>query len=228
MTDFSTKIWSSVGKKVLMGLTGLLLVSFLCVHLLGNLMLFSSHAEHYNKYAHFLLSLGELIIAVELILVLFFLTHIVSGISVWLTNRKVRPVSYAKSGNAGAPSRKTISSLTMIYTGIVVLVFAVLHVKGFKYGDVPEVNVGGVIMKDFYNMVYDAFAQPVYAFPYAAAVLLLGFHLRHGFWSAFQSLGINHPRYNGFIYAVGWIITIVLGTGFIIIPLWIYFTGGAR
>ncbi len=228
MTDFTTKIWSSVGKKVLMGLTGLALVSFVVVHLLGNLMLFSSHAEHYNKYSHFLLSLGELIIAVELVLVAFFLTHVVSGVSVWLSNRKVRPVSYAVSGNAGSPSRKTISSKTMVYTGVVVLTFVFLHVKGFKYGDVPEVNVGGVMMKDFYNFVYDAFEQPLFAFPYAAAILLLGFHLRHGFWSAFQSLGINHPTYNGFIYTLGWVITIVLAAGFIIIPMWIFFTGGAR
>ncbi|MFC1563811.1 succinate dehydrogenase cytochrome b subunit [candidate division KSB1 bacterium] len=228
MADFSSKIWSSVGKKVMMGLTGLALVSFVVVHLLGNLMLFSSDSAHYNKYSHFLLSLGELIIAVELVLVAFFIIHMISGVTVWLTNRKVRPVSYAKSASAGSPSRKTISSMTMIYTGAVVLIFVFLHVSNFKYGDVPEVNIGGVIMKDFYNFVYDAFETPTVAFPYVFAILLLGFHLRHGFWSAFQSLGINHPRYNGIIYGLGWAITIVLSSGFIIIPLWIYFTGGAR
>ncbi len=228
MPDFSSRIWSSVGKKLVMGFTGLCLVGFITMHLLGNLMLFSSNPEHYNKYSHFLLSLGELLIAIELGLILFFLLHIISGISVWLSTKGVRPVPYAKTATAGGASRKTVSSMTMVYTGVVVLTFIVLHVINFKYGAIGSVTYNGVEMHDFYSLVYTAFGKASYVIWYVAAILLLGFHLRHGFWSAFQSLGLSHPTYSPLIYGFGWFLTIVLTSGFIIIPLWIFFTGGAR
>ncbi|MFC1554602.1 succinate dehydrogenase cytochrome b subunit [candidate division KSB1 bacterium] len=221
MTTLSSTLWSSVGKKFISGFTGLIWTGFITVHLLGNLMLFSSDSSHFNSYAEFLIGTGELLYFFEAALILTLLFHMLAGFSVWLSKLRSRPVKYHVSGNAGGNSRKTISSVTMIFTGFVVIVFLVLHISNFKYG------VGSEIEEDLYQRVYDAFSNPVYTFTYVLALVLLGFHLRHGFWSAFQSLGVSHPRYSPFIYGLGITIALVLAAGFVAIPLYIFFTGGA-
>lgn len=221
---------SSVGKKILMAVTGLCLVGFVIAHLAGNFALLLGHADAFNKYSHFLTSLGGLLIAVEIGLVLFFVIHIISGVDVWLEKRRARPVEYEKVAAAGGPSRKTISSTTMIYTGVVLAVFTVLHVITFKYGPgIDEgyvVNLDGQQIRDLYRLVIEVFQKPGYVIWYVAAMTFLLFHMRHGFWSAFQSLGLTHPRYTSLIYTVGVIIAIVVGIGFLAIPVWIYITGG--
>ena len=215
-------IWSSVGKKALMGITGLLLITFVVEHLLGNLLLFSNDPEPFNKYSHFLLSLGNLLIAVELAFLAFFLFHIYSGVTVFVGKIKARPERYRKTSNSGAPSKKSFSSVTMIYTGIVLLVFVVIHLKTFKYGEYYSTTVGGVEMRDLYKLVYKTFEKPGYVIWYVLSMAVLGFHLRHGFWSAFQSLGIHHPRYTPIIFGFGIFLAVVLSAGFLILPVWIY------
>jgi len=227
MHSIPRSLWSSVGKKFIMGLTGLLWICFASVHLIGNSMLYSGDPDHFNKYAHFLMSTGELLYVFEAALVLLLTLHIISGLSVWLKNRQARPVGYTKSGNAGGNSRKTISSITMIYTGIVLFVFLFIHIWTFKYGAYYEITVDGTTMRDLYRLVYESFADPIYTFWYVFAMVLLFSHFRHGFWSAFQSLGVSHPRYSPFISSVGILVAVVLGLGFIAIPLYIFFTGGA-
>ena len=226
MTGLIAKVWSSVGKKMLMGLTGLGLVIFLLEHLLGNLLLFSSNSDPYNEYTYFFTGFGNMLILVELILLAGFLVHMISGISVAWGKRKARPEPYAVRGNAGGLSKKTISSTTMIYTGLVTLIFVAVHLKTFKYGPEYETVVDGVIMRDMYRLVAEVFHDPVYVAGYVAAMVLLGFHLRHGFWSAFQSLGIYHPRWTPLIYSLGLLIAVVLAVGFLGIPLWFYIGGG--
>jgi len=214
-----------VGKKFVMALTGLAMVIFLIEHLTGNLMLYSKNPEPYNRYTEFLTGFGWLLIAVELIFVAVFLAHIYSGVTIALGKRKARPESYVKTGNAGRSSRKTISSMTMIWTGLLTFVFVLIHLKTFKYGPHYSTVVDGAQVRDLHRLVMEVFRNPVYVIWYVSALAFLGFHLRHGFWSAFQSLGVNHPRFSPFIYSLGILIAIVIAAGFIGIPVWIYFTG---
>ncbi len=113
MGSVRSVVWSSIGKKFLMALTGLGLFAFVVIHLLENLALLSGNKTAFNQWADFLIGLGPIIIVVELALIAVFAIHIISGISVWLDKKKARPTPYAKTANAGGPSRKTISSTTM-------------------------------------------------------------------------------------------------------------------
>ena len=125
---------SPVGKKVLTGLTGLGLTVFVLIHMLGNLSYLSGDPNAYNNYADTLLSLGPVLYLIELGLVAFFVIHIVIGINIYLRKRKARDIGYQKYQRVGRPSMQTISSRTMILTGVIVLVFLVIHLISFKYG----------------------------------------------------------------------------------------------
>jgi len=224
MADLYNFITSSVGKKFVSGFTGLSLILFLCVHLLGNLLLFAG-PDAFNSYAHFLEHLGHgmLIYVAEAGLILFFGLHIVSGTSVYLKKRRARTQAYFKQGNAGGASRKTLASRSMIVTGLVVLVFVILHVKMFKYGPAELVIVDGVEMKDLYGLVLYAFKEWWISLAYTAVMILLGLHLRHGVWSAFQSLGAANPRYMPLLQAGGLILAVLLAVGFALLPTCIFF-----
>lgn len=227
----ASSIWSTLGKKILMAITGIAMVLFLIGHLSGNFLLLSGDPDPYNSYSHFLISLGWGLVAVELVLLAFFLIHVVSAISVVRNNRKSRPNRYHRYQSAGKPSKKNLASSTMIWTGIVLFVFTALHLYTFKYG--PGIAEGytaeihGQQVRDLYRLVIEVFQNPWYVLWYVGAMIFMGFHLRHGFWSAFQSLGVHHPKYTRLIYTVGVILAIVLGVGFLLIPVWIYFQGGA-
>ena len=225
-------LWSSIVKKILMSLTGLALFSFVVAHLLGNLPLLTGDPDPFNKYAHFLIGLGGLVILAELILMGAVLVHMWAALSIVLGKWRARPVGYRKLRSAGGPSRKTIGSSTMIYTGAVILVFVVLHVGTFKYGPgVAEgyvTEVDGVEMRDLHRLVVEVFGNPWYVAWYAVAMVLLGFHLSHAVWSAFQSLGFYHSRYTPILYSGGRILAFLIAFGFLIIPLWIYFTGASQ
>ena len=228
MPTWGQFVTSSIGKKIVMGITGLVLVLFLVGHLLGNLTLFCGNPDLFNKYSHKLISMGPLLILVELVLLLFFLAHLVSGISVVLKKRRARPIPYSVNSHAGGASRKTLSSTSMILTGLVLFVFTVVHLKTFKFGPHYETEVGGVVMRDLHTLVVEKFSHLPYVVGYVVCMVFLGFHLRHGFWSAFQSLGALRPRYSSLIYGSGVILAILLSLGFLILPVWIYITGGAR
>jgi len=225
MLQFSRLMQSSVGKKILMAITGLAMVIFLIEHLAGNLLLFSSDSAPFNEYSHFLMSFGWLLIVAELILIAILLFHMISAIQITLGKKKARPEDYVKKGKAGGASKKTFASSTMIWSGIIIFVFLVIHLKTFKFGPYYTTTVDGVVMRDLYTLVWEVFQKPLYVIWYVAALLLLGFHLRHGFWSAFQSLGAHHPRYTPFIYGAGIFVAVVLAVGFIGIPIYIFFTG---
>ncbi|MCB0304007.1 MAG: succinate dehydrogenase cytochrome b subunit [Calditrichaeota bacterium] len=214
----------TVAKKVLMALSGLFLVLFVIIHMVGNLSFLLGGADAFNKYSHTLISLGPLLYVVEAGLVLAFVVHAWNGISISLDNSRARPVKYRMLKSAGKPSKKTISSTTMIYTGLILLVFVIIHVKTFKYGPYYSTMVNGVEMRDLYRLVVEVFKQPLYTFGYLFTMLLLGYHLRHGFWSAFQSLGTNHPKYSGAIYTIGIAIAVIVAFGFLAVPLAVYFT----
>ncbi len=221
--SFAATFSVTVVKKIVMALTGLFLVLFVIVHMLGNFS-FLAGPEAFNGYTHKLASLGPLLYLVEIVLVLAFLFHAWNAVTITLANNRARPVAYRKTGSSGNPSKQTLSSKTMIWTGLILLIFTIIHVKTFKYGPYyPFTSASGVEMRDLYTLVMEVFHSPVYAFGYIAVMVLLGFHLRHGFWSAFQSLGTNHPRYSPLIYTIGLLIGVVLAVGFTIVPIVVYF-----
>jgi succinate dehydrogenase / fumarate reductase cytochrome b subunit len=225
MQQFMKVVFSSVGKKFVMAVSGLAMTIFLVEHLIGNLMLFSRNPDPYNLYSDFLIGLGWLIIAAELILIAILLFHMFSAISITVGKVKARPEDYKVKADAGRTSKKTLSSTTMIYTGIILLVFLVIHLKTFKYGPFYTTSVDGAEIRDLHRLVWEVFQNPVYVIGYIAAMIFLGSHLRHGFWSAFQSLGVSHPKYTPFIYGLGILTAVALSVGFLGIPVFIYIMG---
>ncbi|NNE70666.1 MAG: succinate dehydrogenase cytochrome b subunit [Rhodothermales bacterium] len=224
-------IGSPVGKKLVTGVTGLGLVAFVLLHMVGNLALLSGD-QPYNEYAHFLTGLGPLFYAVELGLVAFFLFHIVTGIKIWIGKRNARPVGYDRYQTAGGPSRQTLASRSMIITGLILMVFLVFHVISFKFGPGGPGNAdaayvvaydGAEPIRDLAKLVREKFSTPLYTFGYTAIMLLLILHLRHGVWSAMQSLGATKPSLTPAIYSVGGLLGAGIGIGFIFVPLAIYF-----
>jgi succinate dehydrogenase / fumarate reductase cytochrome b subunit len=230
-SKFTSLFSSPIGRKLLTGITGLALTLFVIVHMVGNLTFFSSNPNAYNEYSHTLLSLGPLLYFVELVLLLFVFVHIVLGVRIYLGKQAARPVDYAAYRSAGEPSRQTVSSRTMIVTGVVLAAFLVFHIMSFKYGpglgEGYVVTVDGVQMRDLKRLMVEKFADPLYAFGYPAIMVLLAFHLRHGIWSALQSLGAMNPRLTPAVYAVGGVLAVLIAIGFLVLPLWIFFSGGA-
>jgi succinate dehydrogenase / fumarate reductase cytochrome b subunit len=222
---FKSLFSTTIGQKIVMALSGLFLVVFVIVHLMGNLSLLVS-SEAFNTYTHKLESLGPLLYVVELILLAGFVFHFGLAIIVTLKNWKARGDKYKTLKSAGDPSKQTFSSKTMIYTGAIILIFTIIHVKTFKYGPYYETTIAGEQVRDLYRLVIEVFQNLKYVVGYTAVMILLGFHVRHGFWSAFQSLGANHPRYSALIYTVGILIAFILSIGFLLIPILIYINGG--
>jgi len=216
-----------VGRKFLNGITGLLLSIFILVHLIENYLLFSG-ARTFNLYVHYLTSLGGMLYFIEFLLAMVFLFHMITAVTVWISGLRARPHAYAVLKSAGGESRQTIFSKTMIYTGTLLLIFLILHLRTFKFGPHYLATYDGLEVRDMHRLVMEVFTGGAYFLWYEAVMILLGFHLRHGFWSAFQSLGLSHPRYSRCIFTVGYLFAIVIAIGFLAIPLWIYITGGAQ
>lgn len=225
MDSFGSIAWSSVGKKVITGITGLALFGFVCVHLLGNLTLFIGPVA-FNHYAHFLEGLfhGWAVYVLEAGLIAIFVFHMIAAIAVaWTDKRKARREGYRKTRDAGGRSRKTIASKTMIYTGILLIIFVIAHVWMFKFGDHGTVVYDGEPVKDLYTTVVTAFNDVGIVAYYVVMMILLGFHLRHGFWSAFQSLGWANDRYLPALINLARVFAVLLAVGFLLLPLYVFF-----
>jgi len=214
---------SSVAKKLFNAITGIGLFLFVTIHLLENLLLLTGKPDDYNRWTHFLESFGPLLILIELALAAFFIVHIWSALMVYWDKLKARPSGYSVYRSAGWTSRQTLSSQTMIYTGLTLLAFVIWHVISFRFGPRYETVIDGVAMRDLHKLVVEFFNNPVNVALYVAVMIFLGFHLRHGFWSAFQSLGAYHPRWTPLWYTSGVVVALVLALGFIVIPVWVYF-----
>lgn len=213
---------SPIGKKLITGATGLGLVTFVLAHMVGNLVLFASR-DAYNAYAHFLERLGPLLWAVELTLVAVVLIHAIAGIHIFMGKLRSRPEPYATYASKGAPSKQSISSRTMIFTGATLGTFLVLHLANFKFGTHYTTTLDGREVRDLSRLVVEKFQSPAYAFGYSGVMLLLGFHLRHGIWSALQSLGVLNKSVRMTVYGLSLGLAIAIAAGFVVLPLTIYF-----
>jgi succinate dehydrogenase / fumarate reductase cytochrome b subunit len=211
---------SSVGTKLLMGLTGVALFAYMILHLAGNALIFAGQ-DIFNEYSHALIS-NPLIVPIEIGLLAIFLIHIYKAIRMWTANQAARPVGYAKKELAGHTSRKSVASTTMLWSGLFLLVFVVIHVKQFKFGSWYLVTDSTV--RDLYRTEVEVFQNPLWVVVYVVATLLVGLHLRHGIASAFQSLGLDHPLYTRRLTALGIAFALLIGVGLAIIPVWVYFT----
>ncbi len=213
---------SSIGKKIITGVTGLGLSLFVLFHVAGNLTLFAG-SEAYNQLAHFLDSLGILLYIVEFTLLGLAIFHVIVGINIRLNTLKARPVGYSQIKSIGEPSKQSVSSRSMLITGAILLGFLVLHLSTFKFGAYYSTVINGVEMRDLSSLVIEKFHNPIYAFGYAGVMIMLGFHLRHGIWSAWQSIGVLNSKISPAVYAIALVLAVSIAIGFIALPLSIYF-----
>jgi succinate dehydrogenase / fumarate reductase cytochrome b subunit len=211
---------SSVGTKLLIGITGILLFAYLVLHLAGNLMVFAGQ-DTFNHYAHALIS-NPLVIPAEIALLLVFALHIYKTVVMWIGNRRARPAAYEKKSWAGHTSRKSLSSTTMIWTGLVILTFVIVHVVQMKFG--TWYQVGDPPVRDLYRTEVEVFSSALWVAVYVFCVILVGLHLRHGISSAFQSAGADHPVYTKRLTVLGTVLAVLISGGFAVIPVWVYLT----
>jgi succinate dehydrogenase / fumarate reductase cytochrome b subunit len=213
---------SPIGKKLITGVTGLGLSLFVLVHMVGNLTLFTGSAA-YNQLAHFINSLGILLYLIEFSLLAIAIFHAVIGITIRLNTLKARPVGYSQLKSVGIPSKQSLSSRSMLITGMVLLGFLILHLTTFKFGVYYSTVINGVEMRDLSSLVIEKFQNPVYAFGYTGVMIMLAVHLRHGIWSAWQSIGLLNSKISPVVYAIALILAMLMAIGFIALPLAIYF-----
>ncbi len=215
MTWLSNFLFSSVGRKQLMALTGLGLSGFLIVHLSGNLLIYVGE-EAFNHYAAFLASQAWLP-AARIGLAGCAALHIALALSLTSRNSGARPTEYYYK----APSDATFASRSMILTGVLILIYVIIHLFNFTW----DHNLGP---QGIYGLVVQKLSHPLYALFYIASMVVLCLHLVHGFQSAFQTFGLNHKKYTPWIKRLGIAFSILVCTGFASIPAYLMaFKGGA-
>lgn len=212
MNWFTSLIGSSIGKKMMMAVTGLGFCGFLAGHLAGNLTIYGGK-DAFNSYAEHLHSLGPLVTAAEWGLMTFALIHVITGITLFYGNFKARPVRYAVNKRAGG---RTIGSSTMPYTGLLMLAFIIFHLVNFRFVDQTNTTI--------FQILASAFQDPIYMTIYILAMITVAIHVSHGFWSAFQTIGANHPKYMPLIRALSIVFAMVIGIGFSLLPIYVSFT----
>jgi succinate dehydrogenase / fumarate reductase cytochrome b subunit len=211
---------SSVGTKILIGITGALLFLYLIIHIAGNMVVFLGPAA-FNKYA-FTLEANPLLPLIELVLLSWFVVHIYKTVRMFLGNQATRPVAYVSKKSAGHTTRKTFASSTMIISGLWLLAFLLVHVKAFHdgWGNQHEWPAGG---RDLYRQEMETFANPLMVGFYVISMLVVGSHLWHGISSAIQSLGLDHPTWTPRVLVAAKVFAVGIAGAFIVIALWVYF-----
>ena len=214
---------SSIGKKVVVAATGSFLIIFLIIHLVGNLTLFLG-PQAFNAYVSTLDVVKPLIRIIELVLLAAFILHIFNGLRLWIENKKANPKKYAVNVSS---DNSTVYSRTMFLTGSIVFIFLVLHLATlfyrFNFYD-PE---GFANQHEYFEIVVSFLTMPWYSILYIVAVLLLGFHLNHGFQSAFQTFGWTHKKYTPIVEKLGTLYAFVMAVGFASMPIYfLFFYGG--
>lgn len=223
MSWVSNFLTSSIGKKLIMSLTGLFLIVFLLVHLAGNfLLLLSDGGEAFNVYAKFMTT-NPLIKTTSYGLYAFILIHSIQGILIWRKNAAARGGTGYAVKKTRATGTSAFASSKMGWLGSVILIFILLHMYQFwlqmKLDAVPLVTIEGEEMKNLYKLVADAFANPLYVGIYVVSMFFIGMHLWHGFQSSFQTLGLSHKKYTPFIKGLGKVYSVLIPLGFAMIPI---------
>jgi succinate dehydrogenase / fumarate reductase cytochrome b subunit len=215
---------SSVGTKILIGVTGLALFIYLIIHIGGNLLIFFG-PEVFNRYAYLMETQNPLLPIVEIALLVVFLIHVYKTVGMFLGNQTARPVKYARKKYAGKPSRKTLASSTMIVSGLWLLAFIVIHVKAFRFSPEYDWPAGG---RDLYRQEVETLSNPLMVAFYVMSMVVVGSHLWHGISSGFQSLGADHPTWTPRLLVAGKVFAVAIAGGFMIIAVWVYLQQGGR
>lgn len=206
MSWFIQTCRSSLGKKYIMAFTGFMLGGFLLVHTIGNSTIFWGRSA-FNAYAHHLHSLGIFVPIFEIGLYSIFFLHVITGIMLFLQNRKARGGKYEVETSAGG---RTIGSKTMPYTGIAIFLFILIHLANFHFVQKTEVKT----ISDFVTEVLN---NPFFTLIYGAGICLLFLHISHGFWSLLQTFGISHPKYDYPLRMITWALAGIMGCVFLLI-----------
>ena len=209
----SLRFWqTTVGRKAIMGVTGFILFGFVCGHLLGNLQIFLP-PEKINHYAATLRSLPPLLWGTRITLLVSVILHIWSSFQLWLLQRQARPIKYVKRTSLNS----TYASRTMLWSGPIIAAFVIFHLLHLTFG---TVHPGGPFDEhNVYNNVVTGFqVWPVSLF-YILAMIMLCYHLYHGLWSIFQSLGFSHPVYTPWLQRFSKVVAILIAAGNISIPV---------
>ena len=209
MNWLTNTLWTSVGKKLMMAVTGLFFCVFLTLHLAGNLTIYAGK-DAFNSYAQHLHSLGPLLTLAEWGLLLFAAIHICTGLLLFYQNYKARPARYAVNKRAGG---RTLGSATMPYTGVILLLFVIYHLFNFHFVDKTHTTI--------FQIVSTAFSKPSYVVIYTFAMIVAAVHVSHGLWSAFQTLGVDHPKYTPFLRGLSIVFSLIVGIGFGFIPVYV-------
>jgi succinate dehydrogenase / fumarate reductase cytochrome b subunit len=210
---FLVRFWhSAVGKKWVMGLSGIVLLGFVLAHMIGNLKVFLGKS-HINVYGEWLRTLGEpalprtvLLWIIRVVLIAAFVFHILAAYQLTRMNRKARPVKYKSPRDYAAAN---FASRTMRWTGIIIALFVVFHLLDLTWGAANSHFVRG----DVYDNLFNSFERVPVAIAYIVAMVALSIHIFHGAWSMFQSLGWNNPRWNVWrrYFAAGFAAVILVG-----------------
>lgn len=211
MTALSPHLLSSIGKKAMMALSGAGLALFLMVHLIGNATVFLGR-DAFLAYAATLHSLGAFIPLAEIVLLALLLLHVSLGATLFLENRQTRPTRYRLTKEAGD---RTFGARTMPYTGLIILFFLMAHCLAFRF------NGPGLTSADLVRHNFHQSGPAIFTIISVAALTL---HGSHGMWSMFQSLGLNHPRYDAFLRRGAWLLSLAGGLLFMLIPALTYFS----
>ncbi len=214
---------SSIGKKLILSLAGIFLITFLLVHMGINLLvIIVDDPMVYNKVGHFMMT-NILIKVFEIVLFGGLLLHVIYALILQIQNWIARPRRYNKANYANT----SFFSKFMIHTAAIILVFLVIHLVDFyfkaKFGHAAEIMVDGKLYHDLATEVVDKFKMLPFVIFYIAAFIFLGFHLIHGFQSAFKTLGMDHKKYTPIVQVLAIIYSVVVVAGYSIIPLVIYF-----
>ena len=220
----SALLQSSIGKKFLMGLTGLFLISFLIIHGSINAMIwFNDGGVTFNKYAHFMGS-NLTVRTLEIGLFAGLILHIVDGLWLYSKNRAARPVKYAYNNES---ANSPWYSRSMAILGTLILLFLILHLANFwvktRITGIEQFGVDAEGQENLYAVMQQVFQNPIVVVVYVLGCFSLFWHLLHGFKSAFQSLGLNHVKYNEAINIVGIAFSIIVPIVFALMPVSFYF-----
>ena len=214
---------STIGKKIIMAVTGLVLVAFVIVHMAGNLQQFLG-PERMNAYAAFLKSTGELLWLARLGLLVAVVLHVLMAYQLTRIQRAARPIAYARRD----PQVSTLASRSMRWGGVLLLVFIVVHILHFTTGTVfpfastPDAGHPGFSHTDVYGNVVSAFRSPWVTLSYVVAMLFLLLHLFHGAWSSVRTLGLSKPSRNPLHRRVSTVIALVVWLGFTAVPVAVF------